>query len=255
MCRLAKCHYTVCMCWSRNEYVHCSKARPIKHTEDYKPCSNKPPTVLKLLIGWCDKCMSTIESHHANTENYDRNRPAIKFRDALSVRRFWGLLTANRDLAKVRDIFSRLHDPEVSFEWDTVTDYSHMTVQPGHITWEGKLVQDVYYAAKATAVLLGPDSYDPDVVSWSEITQRARVYTIVWANGYEHGERHAPRVPLYLDKPYDEEFWTLAAPEMTRPPMDFQWWRRNTTSDLEGSEAPPPSYGQLFPASGGGLGH
>ncbi|KAL6697573.1 hypothetical protein J3F84DRAFT_347292 [Trichoderma pleuroticola] len=127
-----------------------------------------------------------------------------------------------------------------------------MPIQPGHITWEGKLVQDVYYAAKATAVVLGPDSYDPNVVSWAEITQRARVYTIVWANGYEDGERHAPRVPLYMDRPYDKDLWELTAPEITRPPMDFQWWRKNPTS--EGSEPPPPSYGDLFPASGRSLG-
>ncbi|KAL7910115.1 hypothetical protein GGI35DRAFT_478985 [Trichoderma velutinum] len=252
MCHLAKCHYTVCTCWSRNQYIFCSKARPIKGTEDHKPCS-KPDTVLKLLIGWCDKCMSTIETHVANAEDYDRSKPAIEFRDATAIRRFWGLQAANRDPAKVRAIFSRLHDPMVSFQWDTVIDKSHLPIQPGHITWEGKLIQDVYYAAKATAVLLGPGSYNPNVVSWSEITQRARICTIVWANGYEHGERHFPRVPLYLDQPYDADLWKLTAPEMSRPAMGFQWWRSNPSS--ESCEPPPPSYRLLFPASGHSVEH
>ncbi|UKZ82369.1 hypothetical protein TrVFT333_010157 [Trichoderma virens FT-333] len=249
MCRLVICHYTVCMCWSRNHYEFCSSARQIKGTDYHKQCS-KTTTALRLLIGWCDKCMSTIENHIKSDADYDSNKPAVKFRDATAIRRFWGVQASDYDdPEKVRKIFSRQHDPLTWLWWDPIVDRkSDLPVQPGHITWEGKLIHDAYRAAKASAVLLGPDSYDPRVVDWSEITQRARISTIVWANGYEDGERHAPRVPLYMDKPYDAEMWKLTAPGMSRPVVSYRWW-----SDIvsrETTQPPPPSYGELYPASG-----
>lgn len=223
MCYNVRSLYTVCADSPGCEIIEC-EAYLSRTPESRLASSCTTVEVVKLVYGWCPGC-----------EDVASRVPGFVPRDPIIIRSHWILkdvvkfneFRANMELAAEHDVdpLELVDEPLRGFEDDR------------GLTWEEVTLERKLQSFHPTQIWLGTGKYEYPCNEhhMAMILRRARIWTIIWANGDERLYEEDPFVPLFWDEPDHPDVWTAT--------RDMHGRGRDAD---EGTYDPPPTYRDVW---------
>lgn len=240
MCVTAYSLFTVCGHYPCSEDQKCavySSYSALKKKLVY--CCDSELGAVKFVFGWCPECTKVLFEDATTSDEKGKGKAketyAFETRNIDAIRRYWeykfiiGSATAIEPMKRLRFVVNLDRDmAKDSQTWTGIStinrllemmqlgreiSLSQRAMDFGKLTVDEATLQKALYTLKPSEIWLGPKKHDYAIASrdrFATLLHKARLGTIMWANGNDEVYEKELGVSMLWESPYAPGIWKVA---------------------------------------------